>query len=396
MRRPARVLRLLAAVFVCLLAGWAAPLAKDVRRQWFVGGSLAYHTTTDAVANNASMEGDPRPDDYAGRELALDDTIQFGLQAGYGFTSSFSVQLDAGWFEGEAGSIDTYLTRRFPASNDPLNPYNLNITVTSETSHPFVAGRLRQIPVGLTGVWRFRKDSAFNPFVGAGAGVIFMEFEPADELFALNAEMEDLLTYSVTSETGTELIPDFIKASISDSGGRYLYSGLNYDTVTAREWHLSAGLEYAINQRVGLVAEVRYMNVGSPLKLNLNGVIPFPGRVRIVVFRTGPDDQVTYHFYPDELFRPDGSLLIYNDTRRPPNPRIPGDPNGLRYGCEAPGEGPPGGPGEVVDINSDGLLDYCYKDDDTPDDDPFGTLVVQGGELDLSGFHVHLGLRWYF
>ena len=43
--------------------------AKDVKHRWFVGGTLAYHTTEDAVANNASLEGDPRPDDYVSREL---------------------------------------------------------------------------------------------------------------------------------------------------------------------------------------------------------------------------------------------------------------------------------------------------------------------------------------
>ena len=131
-------------IWEAFAAAAAGVRAKDVRRQWFVGGSLAYHTTQDAVANNASREGDPRPDDYAGRELALDDTIQFGLHGGYGFTPSFSLQLDAGWFQGDAGSVDVWLSKRYPASRDPLNPYNLNITVTSETSHPLTAGTLTQ------------------------------------------------------------------------------------------------------------------------------------------------------------------------------------------------------------------------------------------------------------
>jgi outer membrane protein W len=387
MRHAACVSRACACALVCLLAAVSGSLAKDVRRQWFFGGSLAYHTTTDAVANNASMEGDPRPDDFAGRELALDDTIQFSLLAGYGFTSSFSVQLDTGWFEGDAGSIDTYLTKRYPANTDVLNPFNLNATVTTTTSHPFTAGRLKQIPLGLTGVYRFRKDSAFNPFIGAGAGVIFMEFEPSDELFALNGRMERLRTTSVTDERGREVMPDLFKTQVGDDGGSLLYYGLTYDTSTAREWHLSAGLEYAMSPRVGIVAEVRYIKVDTPLRLNLNGRLTFFGRVDAVEVNTGPEDQVTYHFIPEELYRPDGTLLIYNSSGLPPNPRIAGDPKGLRYRCDED---------EVVDLNGDGQLDLCYKDDDTPQDDPFGSLVVQGGEIDLSGFTVHLGMRWYF
>jgi outer membrane protein W len=395
MRHAACVSRACACALVCLLAAVSGSLAKDVRRQWFFGGSLAYHTTTDAVANNASMEGDPRPDDFAGRELALEDTIQFGIQAGYGFTSSFSLQLEAGWFEADAGSIDAYLTKRYPVNNDPLNPYNLNATVTSTTSHPFTAGRLKQIPVGLTGIYRFRKDSPFNPFIGAGAGVIFMEFEPADEMFQLNGQLENLRTLSVTTETGTELMPDIIKAYSAEDGAQQLFAGLTYDTGTAREWHLDAGMEYAIRDRLSLVADVRYTFVDTPLRLNLNGSVVFQGKVFPVTYKVGPEDQVTYMFHPAELYRPDGTLLIYNDSRRPPNPRT-GDPDGRRYGCESFGEGPPGGPGEVVDINGDGQLDLCYHDDDTPEDDPFGSMIIQGGELDLSGFTVNLGLRWYF
>ena len=365
--------------------------AKDVKHRWFVGGTLAYHTTEDAVSNNASLEGDPRPDDYVSRELTVEDTIQFDLIGGFGFTDRFTLQIDAGYFKGDVGSIDVFETKRFPASNDPLNPYNLNMTVTSESSHPFVAGTLTQMPVGMTGIFRFRKDRTINPFIGAGFGLVFMEFEPADELFALNDRLDELVTTSVTDERGNELIPAYYKARVFEDGGKFRYHGVTFDVGTAREWHLSAGMEYDIGQRLGFVGEVRYTYYDTPMNLSLQGSPEnFPSGLSQgkTTSHVGPEDQVIYHYYPQELYRPDGTLLVYNENPVAPNTRIPGDPKGGRYICE---------PGEVADIDHDGQLDYCYANDkDNPNDDPFGSLLIQSGVIDLSGFSVHLGLRWYF
>jgi outer membrane protein W len=364
--------------------------AKDVKNRWFVGGTLAYHTTEDAVSNNASMVGDPRPDDYVSRELTVDDTIQFDLLAGFGFTDRFSLQIEAGYFKGDVGSIDVYESKRYPANNDPLNPYNLNMTVTSDSSHPFTAGSLKQMPVGLTGIFRFRKDRTLNPFVGAGFGLVFMDFEPSDETFALNERLGHLVTTSVTDERGKELIPDFFKARVFEDGGLFRYHGVTFDADTSKEWHLSAGMEYEVGQRLGFVGEVRYTYFDTPLSLSLQGDTgDYPGSPPYPVnTHVGPEDQVIYHYYPQELYRPDGTLLIYNDRQVAPNPHIPSDPKGIRYDCVA---------GEIADINMDGQLDYCWSDNkDNPNDDPYGRLLIQSGVIHLSGFSVHLGLRWYF
>jgi hypothetical protein len=244
--------------------------------------------------------------------------------------------------------------------------------------------------VGLTGIFRFRKDRTLNPFVGAGFGLVFMDFEPSEDLFALNERLPNLLTFSVTDERGKELIPDFFRARVSVDGGRFPYHGVTFEADKAREWHLSAGMEYEMGQRLGLVAEVRYTYYDTPLSLSLQGNTgDYPGSPPYPVnTHVGPEDQVMYHYWPEELFRSDGSLQIFNNQPVAPNPRIPGDPKGTRYSCA---------PGEIDDIDHDGQLDYCYSDDPkNPNDDPYGRLLIQSGVIRLSGFSVQLGLRWYF
>ena len=42
----------------------------------------------------------------------------------------------------------------------------------------------------MTGLWRFRPDKNFRPYVGAGIGYSFVEFDSSDELIELSENLE--------------------------------------------------------------------------------------------------------------------------------------------------------------------------------------------------------------
>ncbi|MGH9868121.1 MAG: outer membrane beta-barrel protein [Candidatus Polarisedimenticolia bacterium] len=379
----------------CLAAPPAG--AKDVKGKWFAGGTLAYHTTQDAVENNASLGNDPRPDDFVSRELTLDDTVQAGLQVGFGLTGSLTLQLETGYYQGNVGSVDVYRTERYPGSNVG-DPFNLTTVITREFSEPFTAGEMTQIPVMLTGLMRFRKDSALNPFVGAGVGKVFMEFQPGEDLYAVNRTIDSLRVKRMFNEQGTNLTPQFYEDRFVDDGVQPALStfSLSYDLEDSWEWHLSVGMEYALSDRVGLVGEVRYLYYQSAFSLTLGGNPLTIGTPLIVSLgKTGPEDQVTFDYWPAELFHPDGSVRMFNNNPMgvAPNPRIPGDLDGKRFVCTPVGGEGEYGPGQIVDIDGNGQLDACYSNTlGTPQ----GQMIVQGGEIDLSGYSVQVGLRWYF
>ena len=390
---------------ICASAAFVAAMlpahAKDVSRLWFVGGSLAYHTTQDSIENNADLEGDPRPDDLVSREGDLDDTVQLGLHLGAGLSRRFTLQLETGYFRGDIGPVDVYHQEQFPYSTTG-NPFLLNSISRFEHSEPVSAGTLTQIPVSLTGTLRFRPDRPLNPYIGAGGGVIFMEFEPTDGFDGVNETMQNLHIASVTDETGNDLTPQWFEDRFFDYNLPSLHD-LTFEVDDSVELHLSAGMEYSLSNRVALIGEARYVWYKSSFSMTMGGRAVFgetlsgtPNPTASV--HLGPEDQLNFDIMPSAMYHPDGSLKVFNTAGLAPNPRIPGHPDGLRFTCE-PQNVPPGRdwePGQIVDIDGNGLVDVCYQLPANPDDHPGGRYIVQGGELALDGFVVQLGMRVYF
>ena len=350
------------AVLACSLA-WA----KDLTRKWYLGGTLTYHTTEDEIGSNAEMALDPRPDDFASREVAIEDTVRFDLAAGFGFSKWFSLQLEVGYFEGDVGPLEAYMVDRFPVSTSPLQPEVLSITQERDMVIPMQAGRLTEIPVSLSGIVRFRSDRPLNPYIGAGAGVIFTEIEPSSELDALNLRLGSLHITGIVNENRVAITPP------RGSGEVPFTFPVKLDAEDAHEVHVLAGLEYFFSDRLSFVADARYTFADRSVSIEMNG-----------------EDQIDLLIFSEMLFRPDGSLKIFNDARLPPNPLVdPNTPLAGRVGCEL---------NTIGDFDMDGNnTDLCYHNiPSSRNDDPNGTVVVQGGEINLSGYSIRLGIRFTF
>ena len=367
----ARGLRCLAVAVAGLAASCHLALAENLARKWSIGGSVAYQATQDEIASNASMAFDPRPDDFISREIVVEDTLRFDLTAGFGMTRLLSLRLDASYFEGDVGPVEAYLSHLFPSSSNPINPANLNQFVEREEVVPVLAGRITEIPVTLSAIFRFRTDKPLNPYVGAGAGILFTQVEASGELEALNARMSRMRITGVVDENQIQITPPEFAHLRGEGKVPFTYP-VGLEVEDARILQGLAGVEYFLGDRISFTAELRYALIDGSVRIEMAG-----------------QDQVDLLIFSETLFRSDGSLKIFNNGGFAPNPFVdPTDPSLGRVLCN---------PGTQSDFDGDGhSTDLCWDVRNFSGIGPEGTFVVQGGELDLSGFSVHLGMRFHF
>jgi len=354
-----------------LVASTTAGAATDSVR-WYFSSDLNYHTTQDSIRSNATLGSDPRPDDLVEREITVQDTLSYSLAIGFNLKSWLALQLDLGFFRGEVGPIDVFLTDRFPVATDPSNPSNLNAVRNRQTTIPVAAGRLTEIPVFLSGVSNFRRDKPFRPYLAVGFGEVFAELDEVDDVEDLNARLRSLRIRAVLNEQGQEITPPEYDG-LKDAGRVPLTNPVFVRVDNGLAFRVSAGLEYAVNERLSVVSALTFVSTDAQIIIDLAG-----------------QDQVDFRIYSEELFRKDGSLKIFNSAGLAPNPLVdPSDPSKGRLKCPA---------GTIGDFDKDGRGgDVCYFNDPlSAVDDPVGVLLVQGGTITLGGFSAQIGIRFYF
>jgi opacity protein-like surface antigen len=405
--------------------------AEDLKGKWYLGGNISFLSTFDDIRSNSnviignfgddgipftgdpnedqgcldqSVESnspfcDPRPDDLLSRESAIEETFRFEVTAGYGMTSWLSLQFDASYFEGDVGPIDTFVRQPFLGSNLPNNPPGF--VGLEERTIPIQAGTITEIPVSLSGVIRFRKDSPLNPYVMIGAGMLFAEMDVSGDVGDLNARLDAARIRFARNEYNETLTPPEFQGENVDGTVPLLWP-VNVNVEDAFEWHLGAGAEYFFNERFSMIFDARYMFANQSVNITLGG-----------------EDQVDYIIYSENYFRNDGSLKFFVNTAEAPNTAcsdavsrnadgsIAVDPNGIALdfgkGCSPRGDDAPGARvdcdstaagGSPGDFDNSGSIafdpDVCYKKnlyqaDGAGADRPDGIFVVQGGKIDLDG-----------
>jgi hypothetical protein len=340
--------------------------AKGVADRWYFAGSLGYVATRDTIANNAGEPFDPRPAHFESRETDVHDGPALAFQLGFGLTRSFSIQLDAAYFQGEVGPIDVYLQDQFPIAANPLNPTVLNLMHSRERTIPVSAGELTQIPIGLSAVLRFRTDRTFNPYIGGGGGRIYARMDHDGDVTDLNARLGRLRILSLHDEHHAIITPDVPGLVAAEARVPWVYP-VSVEVDDAWEGHIMAGLEWSASDRLSIVAEARYTFTGQSVMIDLEG-----------------QDQVNASIFSEKLFRKDGSVALFNQVPMAPNPFVDNNPALGHVGCILTSTG---------DFDGDGHLgDLCYPQTFEPQ----GIFLVQGGELNLSQTTLSVGLRVYF
>jgi outer membrane protein W len=357
--------------------------AENTKGRWHLGGGFSWVATEDDIRSNAGFvlfnqpgnDGvpdsgdeaiiffDPRPDDTISRETTIEEGFQFDFNASYGVTPWFSLQVDAGYYEADVVQFDTYV-REESFYRNPNDPTDVLFSEAEEDifvftqSQPITAGTITQIPISLTGVFRFRRDSPLNPYLGIGGGVIIANSSESDALHALDAKLAN------ATMTLKGVPYNYLDFSLCSDPTCLPYKGIKLDVETGSEWHVTGGAEYFFNSNLSLYFDARYTFASSQVNIDVDG-----------------SDQTQF------LFEATADKLIFCD-----DPSLDGSPF-FPVGFDRGTDGLFPLPGQ------DGILG-------TPDDFPgcrpgTGTrlsddILVQGGEISLSGLKVGVGIRWYF
>ena len=371
-------------LMVILSVGQAT--AENLKNRWQIGGGIGFVSTQDDIRSNAAFvdfanpgpDGipdsgdetilfvDPRPDDTLSRETTIQETFNVSLGATYGISDWFSIQLEGSYFQGDVVQFDTFFSERFPADTNRDGVLASGEVSRRLSNIPFSAGTYTQVPISLSGVFRFRKDSPLNPYVGVGAGYVFNNVEESKQFNELAETLANAEIKAIGSNAGAGFL-------IGSGATLPPFQGLKLELDDGYEAHVMGGAEYFFTSSLSMYVDARYMFTGQDLKINVNGF-----------------DQLNF------------DITSLSDTL-PQCTNGPGDGDGINF--DDPAQFPDfgaNGDGEVNDLDfsvrqispfSQGIPDVCRPGDGTRTVDQ---LLVQGGEINLSNITISVGVRWAF
>lgn len=317
------------ALFLLLLLGSATALrAEDTRRKWQFGMGFSYWSTDDNIRSNASTAyapinpaqggvlppitfSDPRPDANELNEPTIQDNFKFDFNASFGLTRWFAVELGTSYFKGDVGDIEFYsedrsnpvfLVEVTPGSGDPnfarcQNTTCLQMKVPSETPQIVIrnaflpVGKITEVPVSLSGIVRFRPESPFDPYIGAGLGYIFTSLDTSASNIGTPISMsasDAAGSNRLLTMNGFDDVRDFTNGLIVQnirSGARAILtypvlggpqggktiSPLVADVEDGSEWHLMGGVDYYLNERFSIYIDGRYVWAQSRVRIRIDG-----------------------------------------------------------------------------------------------------------------------------
>jgi len=370
----------LAVALVMGLGGEAT--AENTKGRWHLGGGFSWVAVEDDIRSNAAFvlfdqpgtDGipdsgdetivffDPRPDDTLSRETTLQEGFQFDFNASYGITPWFSLQFDAGYYEANIVQFDTYVEERsfYRNPNDPtdvvFSDQDEDVVLFSQ-SQPIVAGTVTQIPLSLTGVFRFRRDSPLNPYIGVGGGVIIAESTESEALLALNNKLENAVML-------LEGYYNYIDFGPCQDPRCLEYDGIKVDVQTGSEYHFTGGAEYFFNSNLSVYFDARYTFASAAVEIDVDGA-----------------DQKQFQYEST------ADTFIFCD-----DPSLNGSPF-FPVGFDRGSDGLFQLPGQDGVLGTDDDFPGCRPGTGTRLSDQ---ILVQGGEISLSGLKVGVGIRWYF
>jgi opacity protein-like surface antigen len=341
--------------------------AEDTRHKWQFGLGFSYWSTDDSIRSNSATAfapvdpsqagnlppitfSDPRPDANELNEATIHDSFKADFQASYGLTRWVAIRLDLSYFKGDVGNIEYYsedktipvsAIQQAPNTADPSQPdypnpdndpalrgfkicepidgtppvgplvkpcYSLTGGTTNLVKrNAFLpVGSITEAPVSLSGVVRFRPESPFDPYVGAGVGYIFTSLDTAASSMSTPLVMtaSDISgTNRVVTMKGFQDVENFtnglvvqnIRAGaravlsypchqvsfhpsvctpttdriITSDGGTPLV-GLTASVDSAMEYHLMGGVDYYFTDRWSVYIDARYVWAQSKVSVRID------------------------------------------------------------------------------------------------------------------------------
>ena len=329
--------------------------AEDTRKKWQFGIGFSYWSTDDNIRSNATtafapvdpsqagtlppiISSDPRPDANELNEPTIQDGFKLDLQTSFGLSRWVALQLDLSYFKGDVGNIEFYsedktvpvnLTPQAPnpaisrtANCTPLDGsppppgalacYNLSSgTVNLVKRNAFLpVGQITEVPVSISGLVRFRPESPFDPYVGAGVGYIFTSLDTAASTIGTPIVMtasdisgtnrivtmqgfNDVQNFTnglvvQNIQSGARGIPNYPylqtsfypptyvpnnRPTVHDSEGNSIgtpLAGLSATVNSGMEYHLMGGVDYYFTDRWSIYIDARYVWAQSKVEVRID------------------------------------------------------------------------------------------------------------------------------
>ena len=317
------------ALLLLLLLGSATALrAEDTRRKWQFGMGFSYWSTDDNIRSNSStayapidpsqggvlpsiLFSDPRPDANELNEPTVQDSFKFDFNASFGLTRWFAVELGTSYFKGDVGDIEFYSEDRavavslteVPTPADPTDPnyarcQNTTCLQMKGTAGQIVirnaflpVGQITEVPVSMSGIVRFRPESPFDPYLGAGLGYIFTSLDTSASNIGTPISMsasDAAGSNRLVRMNGFDDVRDFTNGLLvqnirsgargiltfpvlgAPSGGKSI-SPLVADVEDGSEWHLMGGVDYYLNEHFSIYIDGRYVWAQSRVRVRIDG-----------------------------------------------------------------------------------------------------------------------------
>lgn len=293
--RSSSVVKTLVMVLGCSLLAGPAVFAEDTKGKWQFGFGLAYMSISDSIRSNSDVaisnnvltdQGlpevvfvDPRPDANVLNEPSIQDSFKFDVNASYGLTRWLALEIWGSYMKAPVGNIEVYIDDITVTPNDgspttpgPISncgPSGTGTCYTYTSSAPlqtrlntFVpVGEITMIPIQLSALFRFRPESPFDPYLGAGIGYTFANMDTSSEFQAVSNQIANRnisrvcggeISYCDGDPPPSVKVPDADLDSVFDAGA------LTVEVQDAFGWHLAAGVDYYMNERFSIYVDARY------------------------------------------------------------------------------------------------------------------------------------------
>ena len=284
-----------ALVILASLVPLSQALAEDTKGKWQFGFGLSYMATVDYIRSNADLaiaettrnpDGslssvgsvDERPDANLLNQPSIRDDFKLDFSASYGLTRWLALEAAVSYLEAPVGNIEFYDRNEHQGfagnggtSQPPVNQcgptmggtcwdYQPNAPDSIKTNTFLPVGQLREIPIHLSGLIRFRPESPLDPYIGAGFGYIMTKLttsnqfnEAAETISSLRVATASEGEFTVNNRCNREGLP------IGQGCNDFTPEPLQAKIRNAFEWHAVGGVDYYATDHFSVYVDARYV-----------------------------------------------------------------------------------------------------------------------------------------
>ena len=395
---------LLALVAIGSLVPLSPAVAEDTKGKWQFGFGLSYMATVDYIRSNAdvayatTVRGpsgelanvayvDERPDANILNQPSIRDDFKLDFSASYGLTRWLALEAAVSYLEAPVGNIEFFnkdvhqgLTGNGNASTEAqcgpfVNSVCYEYTGMLPNDHKhnsfLPVGQLREIPIHLSGLIRFRPESPLDPYIGAGFGYIMTKLTTSSQ-FNETADVVSNMRVATASEGEFTVNRCNREGLPIDVGCTDFRPGpLQAQVRNAYEWHAVGGVDYYATDHFSVYVDARYVWTSGALDIRTDGAhqvrfgVSDPGRL-LVMRRLYKSNDPSYAFAASDPSHfldpgdPASGPYLWEDFGVPANRQFqqdicpqfaPGDPREGQSMCQDSGFL------ETEDKNGNGNLD---------------------------------------